>query len=220
MSSAVMPMSCMGQMCASRMVWPKWAVRLAELRVDVFLPEDKVQSELDGLNQRRERLLGDAQLLPQLSGLPTQLQVHVRQADGEFFVYVVDRYTGSIVAYVTLNRLIEINRRADALFRSPHTKVAKGYRRRGIASAVYRWWLDSGRSLMTGARQSPAARGLWLHMSREYQLTHVRLERKEVHELGNDLSSHELDQLNTRAVLLGRACDLDFLGPAKRDAGL
>lgn len=62
---------------------------------------------------------------------------------------------------------------------------------------------------MTGARQSPAARGLWLSMSRHYKLTYVLLENKQVHHLGDDLSAEILGRLNARAVLLGKGCRID-----------
>jgi len=188
--------------------WPPWARWLTELRVDVHLPEDRVQAELDALNQRRDRLLGAAEALPPLAGMSAHLRVWVRQADGEFFVYVMDPYAGQMVAYVTLNRLVELNRQADRLFRAPHTKVAVPWRRRGIASAIYRWWLDSGQSLMTGARQSPAARGLWLSMARHYRMRYVSIDKRQVLDLGDHAPEGTLERLGTRAVLLGRGREL------------
>lgn len=198
----------MSTMAFSPSLWAPWARWLTELRIDVHLPEDRIAAELDALNTRGERLLSSCKDLSTFSNLPSRLVAKIRQADGEHFIYVVEVLTQRIVAYVTLNRLVEVNRKAEVYFRSPHTKVSAQYRRRGIATAVYRWWLDDGRCLMTGARQSPAARGLWLSMSKYYKLTYVLLENKHIHHLGDELSADVLGRLNSRAVLLGRGCSL------------
>ena len=188
---------------------------LTELRIDVFHPEDRVEAELAALTRRGASLLGRCDALAGLQMPQHGLQVMARCADGEHFLYVLDTASGSVVAYVTLSRLIEVNRRADRFLRSPHTKVAAAYRRRGIATAAYRWWLDAGGSLVTGARQSPAAHALWGAMARSYRLVYVLLQDKRVHCLDGRPPAEVLDQLNCRAVLLGRGASLgDFAEPA------
>lgn len=192
---------------------PGWGRRLAalvtELRIDVFLPEDRIEAELAALTRRADTLLACSEEPAELRMPQHGLVVKTRCADGEYFLYVLDPQRRRVVAYVTLNRLIEVNRRADRFLRSPHTKVAPAYRRRGIATAAYRWWLDAGRCLVTGARQSPAARALWMAMARSYRLVYVQLEDKRVHCLGEQPPAQVLDQLNCRAVLLGRGASLD-----------
>jgi GNAT superfamily N-acetyltransferase len=192
---------------------PGWGRRLAalvtELRIDVFLPEDRIEAELAALTRRADELLGRSDDLSALHMPQHGLVVKTRCADGEYFLYVLDPQRRRVVAYVTLSRLIEVNRRADRFLRSPHTKVAPAYRRRGIATAAYRWWLDAGRCMVTGARQSPAAHALWMAMARSYPLVYVLLEDKRVHCLGEQPPAHVLDQLNCRAVLLGRGASLD-----------
>ena len=58
------------------------------------------------------------------------------------------------------------------------------------------------------ARQSPAARGLWLAMSRHYPLIYVWLENKRLHPLVDAPPAAVLDRLNVRAVLLGQGATL------------
>jgi GNAT superfamily N-acetyltransferase len=195
--------------------WPgRLAALLTELRIDVFLPEDRVAADLEAINQRADTLLDRSDELPELCMPQHGLVVKTRCADGEHFLYVLDTVRRRVVAYVTLSRLIEVNRQADRFLRSPHTKVAPAYRRRGIATAVYRWWLDSGRSLVTGARQSPAARALWVSMARSYRLVYIQIDHKRVLDLGEQPPESVLQQLNCRAVLLGRGASLDsFVTP-------
>lgn len=192
--------------------WPaRLAALLTELRIDVFLPEDRVAADLDAINRRADTLLDRSDELPELCMPQHGLVVKTRCADGEHFLYVLDTVRCRVVAYVTLSRLIELNRQADRFLRSPHTKVAPDYRRRGIATAIYRWWLDSGLSLVTGARQSPSARALWVSMARSYRLVYVQIDHKRVFDLGEQPPESVLQQLNCRAVLLGRGASLDSI---------
>jgi len=107
-----------------------------------------------------------------------------------------------------LNRLVEVNRRADKHLRSPHAKVAQAYRRLGITSRIYRWWLDSGRNLMSGERQSPHAHQMWMSLARDYALAYVRLQDKQVLAVGDHAPESVVSSLGTRMVLLGRGCDV------------
>lgn len=188
---------------------PPWTRQRTELRVDVHLPEDRIESELEALNRRIDVWRPRCEELVRPPGLPPHLRVLIRVGGGEHFVYVLNVLTQRVVACVTLNHLSDVGRPASHHFRAPHTKVSVHHRRRGIASAIYRWWLDSGQSLMTGARQSPAARGLWLAMARHYPLTYVWLENKCVYPLDETPPAAVLDRLNVRAVLLGRGQSLD-----------
>ena len=164
-----------------------------------------------------EGVLRTGRSLSVLGGLRVPLHLRglmfrLRDADGEYFVYAIDPLRNRIAAYTVFNRLVEVDRRTARHLRAPHTKVAHGYRRMGIASAIYRWWLDSGRSLMTGARQSAGAHGLWMALARDYALAAVRIaEHKRVERLPLPPPPGFYEALDTRLVLVGRGCRLaDF----------
>jgi len=194
----------------------RWAQWLTELRIDVDLSGRDIQREFDALYDRirtNHRTRDSMQPLPlHLHGLVFRL----READGEYFVYAIDPLRNRIVAYTVFNRLVEVDRRTDRHLRAPHTKVVDGYRRMGIASAIYRWWLDSGRSLMTGARQSAGAHGLWMALARDYELAAVRIDaHKRVQRLPLPPPPGFFDALDTRLVLVGRNCRVaDFVQPS------
>ncbi|BEP92356.1 hypothetical protein GmRootA79_07400 [Acidovorax sp. A79] len=185
---------------------------LTELRIDVDLSGRDIQREFDALH---ERIRTNHRTREAMRALPLRLhglELRLREADGEYFVYAIDPQRNRIVAYTVFNRLVEVDRRTDRHLRAPHTKVVDGYRRMGIASAIYRWWLDSGRSLMTGARQSAGAHGLWMALARDYELAAVRIDaHKRVQRLPLPPPPGFFDALDTRLVLVGRDCRLaDF----------
>ena len=132
-----------------------------DLRIDVALPPTTVEAELERVHARLRRFGGA------LCGLRT-LDIHVpgfafrfREADGEQYVYVEDLANRRLAGYTVFNRLIELDRHADRCLRGPHSKYGRMYQRRGLATAVYRWALESGMCLITGARQSEGAHALW-----------------------------------------------------------
>lgn len=180
------------------------------LRIDVEQKPARLLDELDTLYGRLHRP-GDA-----LHGLPVvdigypRLVFRYREADGEHYVYVEDSARCRLAGYTVFNRLVELDRRADRHLRAPHSKYAPGYQRCGIATAVYRWWLDAGRCLITGARQSPGAHALWTSLGRYYGLIYVDLRDKTLRYLGPDISEEVRDSLHTRMMLL----------PQGRDAGM
>ena len=179
-----------------------------ELRIDVRLPADSVEAELDRVQSRLRaagRSLGAMRTLD--LRLPDLVFRH-READGEHYVYVQDLSNGRLAGCTVFNRLIELDRRADRLLRSPHSKYARHYQRRGIASAVYRWALDQGMCLISGPRQSTGAHALWQSLARRHPLEHVSLKDKALHCLGRDIDGATLEDFHTRMVLLGRGWDL------------
>lgn len=191
----------------------RWAQWLTELRIDVDLSGRDIQREFDALH---DRIRTNHRTREALQPLPLHLRglvFRLREADGEYFVYAIDPLRNRMAAYTVFNRLVEVDRRTDRHLRAPHTKVAHGYRRMGIATAIYRWWLDSGRCLMTGARQSPGAHGLWMSW-RGYDLAAVRIDaNKRVQQLPIPRRP-DFDALDTRLVLVGRDCRLaDFTQP-------
>ncbi|KRD49187.1 hypothetical protein ASE52_09985 [Acidovorax sp. Root275] len=186
---------------------------LTELRIDVDLSGRDIQREFDALYDRiRTNPRTRDAMRPLALPLPG-LEFRLREADGEYFVYAIDPLRNRIVAYTVFNRLVEVDRHTDRHLRAPHAKVVDGYRRMGIASAIYRWWLDSGRSLITGARQSAGAHGLWMALARDYELAAARIDtHKRVQQLPLPPPPGFFNALDTRLVLVGRDCRLaDFM---------
>jgi hypothetical protein len=179
-----------------------WRAEPKHLRIDVEQKPESVLDELHTLYGRLQRP-GDAlHGLPKLDiGYPG-LVLHYRVADGEHYVYVEDTIRGRLAGYTVFNRLVELDRRADRHLRAPHSKYAPAYQRFGIATSVYRWWLDGGRLLITGARQSPGAYALWNSLGRHYALIYVDLRDKTLRYLGSEISEQVRDSLHTRMLLL------------------
>ena len=186
---------------------PPWRAFLSELRIDVLLPPTEIEKELSGLYDRL-CCVGDS-----LHGLPfiplpfDGLVLRYREADGESYCYVEDRVQGCLAGYIIFNRLIEVGRRADRHLRAPHAKFLAAYQGRGIATAIYRWWLNAGNVLITGARQSKGANALWRALGRDYESFYVDLRGKCLRELGVHVSGRTLADLHTRLIMLGRGWD-------------
>lgn len=179
----------------------------AELRIDVERPAEDLERELDDL-QRRIGLRGDAlHGLPLLGiALPGFVFRH-REAGGEHYVYVEDAATGILAGYTVFNHVPEAGRNAARHLRAPHSKYRAAYQRRGIATAVYRWWLDSGRCLLSGARQSSGAHALWRALAQRHALLYVDLRDKSLRCLGSEVDPCLREALFTRMILLGQGWD-------------
>ncbi|MPM29687.1 hypothetical protein SDC9_76227 [bioreactor metagenome] len=191
---------------ASLSLAPLAPLRPAELRIDVHTGPDAIEQELQSLHDRLHTP-GDSmhgiERLPLLSD--PRFIVHYREADGERYVYIEDKDARRLAGYTVFNRLIEVNKRADRLLRAPHSKFAPEYQRQGLATAVYRWALDDGQCLMTGARQSSGAHALWERLARDYPQGYVHVQDKVMTYLGYSVDNERLmDDLNTRRILLGR----------------
>lgn len=188
---------------------------LTELRIDVMLP--LVEGELEAIH---ERLYQPGSKLYGLERRPLhdpQFQLHWREADGEWFAYVEDGVHRRLAGYTVFNRLVEVDRRTDRCVRSPHSRFAPQYQRRGLASAVYRQVLDAGVCLVSGARQSPGAHGLWNHLARRYDSRYVGItEAKCLEHLGCELGPDLMDRRSTRRLLMGAGWSLEGFAQAVR----
>lgn len=176
---------------------------VSELRIDVNHAPEEVQSELDAI---RERMLRSSDRLHGLPEVPTDIPgivLRYREADGEYYVYVVDVQRDRVAGYTVFNRLIEVGRKADPYVRAPHSKYAPAYQGMGLATAVYRWGLDAGLCIISGARQSTGAHRLWMGLARHYELGFVDLRQKQLRYLGRDVPPRVLEDLHTRMILLG-----------------
>ena len=187
-----------------------WLARALELRIDVTAPSG-LEQELDTL-YRRLRRPGDVLYdLPAICINFPGLAFRYREADGEYYVYVEDLAGQCLAGYTVFNRLVEVNRRADAYLRAPHSKYARAYQRRGIATAIYRWWLEAGNCLITGARQSVGANALWHSLGKRYELLYVDLRSKSLRALGRQVDHTTREDLHTRMIMLGKGWDIDRL---------
>lgn len=190
---------------------PPWRQFLTELRIDVEQQPDDIEKQLEAL-YRRLNTPGDAlHDLPVLCIRVPGLVLRYREADGEHYVYVEDPARRCLAGYVVFNRLIEVDRRADPHLRAPHAKFASAYQRRGIATAIYRWWLERGNSLITGARQSAGANALWHSLGKHYALHYVELRDKRLRYLGSEVGNRTREDFHTRLVMLGRGWDVECL---------
>lgn len=184
------------------------------LRIDVELDQVEFDREFQTLYDRMQRRGDCLYDMPALELDMPGLVLRVREADGEFYVYVEDRLRQRLAGYTVFNRLIELNRRADRYFRAPHSRFAAPYRRRGLATAIYRCALDAGLCLLSGARQSPAAHALWASLSGQYPRGYADLGGcgdKTPAYLGETVQEDVLQRLSTRMLLLGRGWTIDAL---------
>ncbi|WP_232462565.1 N-acetyltransferase [Bordetella genomosp. 9] len=178
------------------------------MRVDVELQADALRAELDAL-YGRVRDGGDA-FAPVIASLPHPgLVVRRREADGESYVYVEDTRHGRLAGCTVFNRLIEVDRRTDRYVRSPHSRFAPEYQRRGLARYLYVRELDAGWCLVSGARQSRGAHALWHALAAKYPLSYVALRRGPLICLGSEVERTLLDRLGTRMILWGRGWEDD-----------
>jgi hypothetical protein len=178
------------------------------MRIDVHLPQAEIEEHLERVHARMRCGEGALAGLRTLDiGVPG-LVFRYREADGEHYVYAQERAAGGLAGYTVFNRLIELDRRADRHLRAPHSRYGHAWRRRGIATAVYRWALAGGMNLITGVRQSPGAHALWCKLARSHELGYVALKDKVLVHLGPRVEASVLEDFHTRMLLLGRGWDV------------
>ena len=173
------------------------------MRIDVTLDHRELDAELAALHARMHRP-GD--VLHAMAALPSgrpDLVFRYREVDGEFYLYVEDISREALAGCTVFNRVSDVDRRAARFFRSPHSRYASAYRRRGIASAVYRWALDAGMCLVSGPRQSPGAYGLWQTLAKSHHLSFLQIRDKRLHLLGDQVEPSAFEAFDTRMLLLG-----------------
>ena len=193
---------------------PSWLRRRMDLRIDVPVRPDELDADLADIHRRLNTPGNALYGIPEIGSPGPGLVFRYREADGEHYVYVEDVARRQLAGYTVFNRLIEVGRRADPHLRAPHSKYAPAYQRRGLATAVYEWGLGAGICLMSGARQSPGAHGLWRALSRRHALHHVVVENKTLRHLSQAPEASGGDDLNTRMLLLGKGWTLAQLSQA------
>lgn len=195
--------------------WASWLYRPVELRIDVSpIPPQQLEGECASIHDRihtpGDRLHG----LPEIPLSDPRFAIRYRSADGEFYVYVEDQLEHRIAGFTVFNRLIELDKRADRYIRGPHSRFDPAYQRKGLASCIYRWALDAGLCLVTGARQSPGAHALWHKLAASHRLGYVDIRNKKMHYLGECVAPERLDPLSTRMFLLGQGWSLGSFAAA------
>jgi len=179
------------------------------MRIDVALTHRDVDAELARLHERMNSP-GDA--LHGMTTIPTALPGLVfryREVAGEFYLYVEDTARGALAGCTVFNRAFEVERRAERYLRSPHTRIASAYQRRGIGTAVYEWALQAGLCLVSGPRQSVGAHRLWQALGTRHELVFVRLRDKKLEFLGPDRPPGWKEAYKTRMLLLGAGWELE-----------
>jgi hypothetical protein len=183
--------------------------RIMELRIDVPPLPPWLTGGFETLYDRIYRHGDRLYSLPRIRMDDPQFEIHVREADGEFYLYVEDLSRACLAGYTVFNRMVELERRADWHVRAPHSRYLPRYQRRGLASAVYKWALEKGFCLITGARQSAGAHALWLALGKHYELGYVDLRDKIITDLGKEVSPAILGELQTRMLMLGAGWTTD-----------
>ena len=178
------------------------------MRIDVALEHRDIDAELARLHQRMHTR-GDAlHGLPALATPPLpDMAFRYREVDGEFYVYVEDTARRALAGCTVFNRTRDVHRKAARYLRSPHSRYATGYQRRGLATAVYTWALGAGLCLVSGPRQSPGAHRLWQALSARHELLFVRLGADALQLLPEAPEGPDREQLDTRMLLLGAGWD-------------
>lgn len=191
------------------------------MRIDVQVAAANVEAELERIELRLQAAGRPLRSMAALDLWRPGLAFRHREADGEHFVYAEDVATGRLAGCTVFNRLVELDRRADRVLRSPHSKYGRLHQRRGIASAVYGWALGQGICLLSGPRQSPGAHALWHSLAKAHPLGYVALEDKALRWLGEEAGEDRLGDLHTRMVLLAPGWDVDrFLRETGARAGV
>lgn len=173
------------------------------MRIDVSLTHRDLHAELATLHARMQRPADVLHGLPTIAGPWPDLVLRYREADGEFHVYVEDRVRRVLAGCTVFNRVFELDRQAGRHLRSPHSRYAQDYQRRGLATAVYRWALGAGLCLLSGPRQSPGAHALWQALGRSHDLTYARICDRSLRVGPPANEDRALQDYETRLLLLG-----------------
>jgi hypothetical protein len=175
------------------------------MRIDVDFRHREIEA---GLRQLYARMHVAGDVLHGMSaipvpGAPSHLVFRYRETDGEFYVYVEDPLNRALAGCTVFNRVPDIDRQAARHLRSPHSRFAKEYTQKGLASAVYRWALDAGLCLVSGPRQSHAAWRLWGSLARTHELLFVQAGARRMVPMSTSIQRPVFERFETRMVLLG-----------------
>ncbi|KOR19120.1 histone acetyltransferase [Burkholderia cenocepacia] len=190
------------------------------MRIDVQHSQHDIDDELDTLYERLHQPGHRLHGLPVIALGRSGLIVRHREADGEYFLYVEDPAARQLAGYTVFNRLPEIPRRADRYLRAPHTRLRGSAQRKGLTTTLYRWGLDAGLCLISGARQSVGAARLWTALAHDYRHGFVDVEGRALRYLGETVADEVHGALHTRRLLLGNGWTLGELAQATGMTGV
>ncbi|MCE3270962.1 MAG: hypothetical protein K0S57_1359 [Ramlibacter sp.] len=173
------------------------------MRIDVDLDHRDVEAELAALYGRLRLRADKLVTLPIFAPRAPELVFKYREVDGEFYVYAEDVERGVLAGCTVFNWVFEVDPRVGRFVRSPHSRYAREYRRKGVANAVYRWALQAGMCLVSGPRQSAGAYRLWTKLGGSYEIAFVQLIDRGLHVVGPVLQGLSSAEFGTRMLLLG-----------------
>lgn len=173
------------------------------MRIDVDLDHHDIEAELAALFGRL-RARGDKLVtLPIFAPRAPELVFKYREVDGEFYVYAEDAGRGVLAGCTVFNRVQELDARVGRFVRSPHSRYAREYRRKGVASAVYQWALGAGICLVSGPRQSVGAYRLWESLADFNEMKFVFLIDRRLQVMDTTSDRRDLEELEARMLLSG-----------------
>jgi hypothetical protein len=173
------------------------------MRIDVDLDHRDMEAELAALYERLRPRADKLVTLPIFAPRAPELVFKYREVDGEFYVYAEDAERGVLAGVTVFNHVPELDARVERFVRSPHSRYARGYRRKGVATAVYQWALGAGMSLVSGPRQSAGAYRLWSSLARSYESAFVCVRDRKFRVLGSGVERGAFEELGTRMLLIG-----------------
>jgi hypothetical protein len=172
------------------------------MRVDVNLDHRDMEAELAALYERLRPRADKLVTLPIFAPRAPELVFKYREVDGEFYVYAEDAERGVLAGVTVFNRVPELDARVGRFVRSPHSRYAREYRRRGVATAVYQWALGAGMCLVSGPRQSVAAYRLWGALGSLWELVTVKVEDGRLRVMPQGRVGIPFDEFGARGMLL------------------
>ena len=145
------------------------------------------------------------------------LYVRVEQRKHGFRVFVFDRNSSTPVGLVKFYHpkkgVLESSKRGlttlEGLFGgtlfTPHTTLAEAYQNQGIASAIYRWFLDDGNSFVSWDAQTKGGNILWRSLARFYPVFMLNMTP-----WGDKVAimDRPRNKWNTRMLMLGKGVSL------------
>jgi hypothetical protein len=173
------------------------------MRIDVDLDHRDMEADLAALYGRL-RLRGDTLVtLPIFAPSAPGLVFRYREVDGAFYVYAEDPARGVLAGCTVFNRVAELDAKVGRFVRSPHSRYAREYRRKGVASALYQWALGAGLCLVSGPRQSVGAYRLWESLADFNEMKFVLLIDRRLQLMDTTFDRRDLEELEARMLLSG-----------------
>jgi hypothetical protein len=141
--------------------------------------------------------------VPAFAPSAPELVFKCREIDGEFHVYAEDPACNVLAGCTVFNRVFELDPEVGRFVRSPHSRYAPAYQRRGVASAVYQWALEAGMCLVSGPRKSAGAYRLWRALGRSSELLAVSLKGRDLGVLMEEIDGQVPQVREMRMMLVG-----------------